>query len=134
MCGRDGVIPKNKHEFKSHLWSRNLQNLIIWQTIGRDVENGFWAIHGARLGTYYLMMTEWDYREVQDFDCLNAIWEKHSNDSDPDSVDCMNELNKSLGLNLVQLSDKQSGFFKEYISRDWQNKNIMIREIDVVVK
>jgi len=134
MCGRDGIMPKNKHEFKSHLWPRNLQNLIIWQTIGRDVENGFWAIHGARVGTHYLMTDGWDYREVQDFECLNKIWEIHKDDTESLSVDYMNELNRNLGLNLVELNPPQSRFFKDHISRGWRNKNIMLREIDVIRK
>ena len=132
MCGRDGVMPKSKSDFTCHVWSRNLQNLSIWQTLGRDVENGFWAIHGARTGTHYLMMRDWDYREVQDFDALDNIWANHQTDDEMTTNYYMNELNRYLGLNIVEINANQSKFFKEYISRGWHNGDIMSREIDII--
>jgi len=36
-------------EFKETVASRNLNNLTIWQNVGMDVENGEWAIMGARM-------------------------------------------------------------------------------------
>lgn len=132
MCGRDGIMPKSKAEFSTHLWPRNLQNLLIWQTLGRDVENGEWAIHGARVGTYYLMMKDWDYREVQDFECLDKIWDDHKSDGADMTTHYMDMLNRYLGLNIVEVNAAQSKFFKEYISRGWRNRNIMTKEIDVI--
>ena len=132
MCGRDGIMPKSKSDFTKHVWPSNLQNLSIWQTLGRDVDNGFWAIHGARTGTYYLMMREWDYREVQDFDCLDNIWANHQTDDETTANHYMNELNRYLGLNIVEIGSDQSKFFKEYINRGWRNRDIMIKEIDVI--
>jgi hypothetical protein len=132
MCGRDGIMPVDKNGFKSHLWPRNLQNLSIWQTLGRDVENGQWAIHGARVGTYYLMMKDWDYREVQDFDCLDKIWDNHKDDGADMTTYYMDMLNRYLGLGIVEVNADQSRFFKEYISRCWHNRDIMVKEIDVI--
>ena len=70
-------------EFKERVASRNLNNLTIWHNIGRDVENGEWAIYGARLGTYMTMLTEWDHADVQWFDNYIELWEEHK-DKDPD--------------------------------------------------
>jgi hypothetical protein len=50
--------------------------LTIWHNIGRDVNHGVWAIAGSRMGTYMTMLTNWDYRLVQDFDALAEIWER----------------------------------------------------------
>ena len=36
--------------------------------VGTDVENGLWAIHGARQGLYKTMCTDWDYVQVRDFE------------------------------------------------------------------
>jgi hypothetical protein len=133
MCGRDGIMPTNPQEFTRHVWPKNLQNLQIWQTIGRDVENGQWAIHGARAGTHYLMIQGWDYRQVQDFECLDRVWEDHKDDGDElKSAYYRHDLNRYLGLNIVELDAKQSKFFKDYISRGWKNKDIMTKEIDVI--
>ena len=42
--------------------------------IGADVENGKWAIMGAREGLYQTMCTDWDYINVRDFEYLNDLW------------------------------------------------------------
>jgi hypothetical protein len=132
MCSRDGMMPVNGSEFLKHVWPKNLQNLLIWQSIGRDVENGNWAILGARLGTHYLMLREWDYREVQDFECLDKLWELHKNDDEQVSQTIAQELNRTLGTEIVELDSAASKFFKHYISRGWRNKDIMAKEIDVI--
>ena len=132
MCSRDGDMPKTKGEFLTHIWPKNLQNLSIWQTIGRDVENGFWSILGARLGTHYLMLRDWDYREVQDFDCLDKLWELHKYDDEQISMQVKNDLNRLLAMNIVDLDAAGSKFFKDYISKGWRNRDIMTREIEVI--
>ena len=132
MCSRDGDMPKTKGEFLTHIWPKNLQNLSIWQTIGRDVENGFWSILGARLGTHYLMLRDWDYREVQDFDCLDKLWELHKYDDEQISMQVKNDLNRLLAMNIVDIDAAGSKFFKDYISKGWRNRDIMTREIEVI--
>jgi hypothetical protein len=42
--------------------------------VGADVENGLWAIYGARQGLYMTMLTDWDFVNVRDFDYLNNMW------------------------------------------------------------
>ena len=130
MCSNGGVMPKDKQSFAKSVWGRNLQNLQIWQTVGRDVENGWWAILGARLGTHYLMLRQWNYTEVQDFDALDKIWELHKNDDEQVSHQVMLDLNNNLDMNIVELDAAGSKFFKDYISKQWHNKSIMLSEKD----
>jgi hypothetical protein len=52
-------------DFKERVAGRNLNNLTIWHNVGADVENGIWAIYGARLGTYMTLLTDWDYKNVK---------------------------------------------------------------------
>lgn len=134
MCSKDGVMPKKSdlYNFKQEIWSKNLQNLLIWQTLGRDVENGFWAILGARLGTHYLMLRDWDYTTVRDFNELDKLWELHKNDDETICHQIALELNSSLGLNIIEINSECSAFFKEHIIKDWRNRNPMIKEIDVI--
>lgn len=128
MCNRDGVMPPNTQTFREHVWLNNQRNLQIWQTIGRDVENGNWAILGARLGTHYLMLQDWNYVDVQNFECLNKIWDNHQNDDDAVSKQIAQELNRHLGTKIIELDADGSMFFKEYISSRWRNTDIMRRE------
>ena len=39
-------------DFKKRIWPKNYERLITWCNIGSDVENGIWALFGARLGCY----------------------------------------------------------------------------------
>jgi hypothetical protein len=134
MCTRDGVVPSNRQDFLKWVWPTNMQNLSIWHSIGRDVENGFWAILGARLGTHYLMLHEgWDHTEVRDFSCLDKIWERHKNNDEQVARDIALDLNKYLNTNIVEFDAQQSRFFKDYISKQWHNRGPMITEREVVL-
>ena len=68
----EGVRPTKKELIGSH-W-KNLERLYVWCTVGADVENGLWAIYGAREGLYKTMCTDWNYIQVRDFEYLNKIW------------------------------------------------------------
>lgn len=60
-------------DFHKNHW-KNLHRLYIWLMVGADVENGMWAIYGARQGLYQTMLTDWDFVNVRDFDYLNNMW------------------------------------------------------------
>jgi len=132
MCTRNGTPPSSKQEFLSWIWPRNLQNLTIWQTVGRDVDNGFWAILGARLGTHYLMLRDWDHTAVRDFDELDKLWLLHKNDDEIVASKVASELNQYLRTNIIELDELQSKFFKQYISQHWYNRGPMVTEMSVI--
>jgi hypothetical protein len=122
-------------DFKVRVASRNLNNLTIWHNVGADVENGMWAIYGARLGTYMTMLTDWDYRDVADFDNFPLLWEKYK-DNDPiiSSAMLSNELNDRLGLPMCTLSPEQSLFFKRHYKTDYRNYDPLVKEMDIIRK
>ena len=70
----DRGIKPSIEDFKRNHW-KNLHRLYIWLMVGADVENGMWAIYGAREGLHKTMLSEWDYVNVRDFDWLNEYWE-----------------------------------------------------------
>lgn len=55
---------------------KNYQRLLVWQSVGLDVQNGIWAIYGSRLGCMMtnLRQTTWNWHNVRDFDWLNNFW------------------------------------------------------------
>ena len=55
-------------EFKEKIWWQNYNRLQTWCNIGSDVENGLWAIYGARLGCEMTVLTEWDSNLISDYD------------------------------------------------------------------
>jgi hypothetical protein len=128
LCGRSGEMPPNRQSFKEWVWPTCQRNLWHWWSLGRDVEYGWWAMYGARLGTHYLMLQDWDHRQVQDFSALDQLWELHKSDTDEQSRRLAGELNNALGLHIVELEAQHSQVFKEYIATGWKNTNIMHRE------
>ena len=109
-------------EFKVRVANRNLNNLTIWQNVGTDVENGIWAIYGARLGTYMTMLTDWDYMNVQWFDNYPILWQEHK-DKDPQREATLlgEALQDKLNLPMCTLDKAQSKFFKRHYMADKHN-------------
>lgn len=131
MCLDRGSKP-NLEDFKVN--SRNLNNLTIWHNVGRDIENGIYAILGARMGTYMLMLNPtWDYKEVQNFDALKLIYDTIDGHN-PEQVAARiaPALADQLDLPMVMLDENASKFFKRHYLTDRRNKGIMIREMDVI--
>jgi hypothetical protein len=132
MCLDRGAKP-SLEQFRDSVHKRNLDHLTIWHNIGADVENGQWAIAGARQGTYMTMLTEWDHTQVQWFDALGELWETVK-DQDPRILAgrIAEDLNGQLGLPMLVYEGEQSAFFKKHYRSNWHNAGIMTREIDVI--
>jgi len=124
MCLDQGTKP-GLDEFESRVVTRNFDNLCIWQSVGQDVENGEWAILGARHGTYKTMLTDWDYTEVQWFDALKEIWEKEA--PSMSSKDCGDELRRRLKLPIIEMDPESSKFFKQHYKSNFENRGVMAR-------
>lgn len=120
-------------DFKDSVSSRNLNNLTIWHNVGTDVENGIWAIYGARLGTYMTMLTDWDHTEVQWFDNYIGMWEEHkSKDPERESTMLGVSLSDKLGLPMCTFNSLQSKFFKRHLNSNRYNRGPLVREMDVI--
>ena len=112
----DRGVRISKEELKNNHW-RCLHWLYIWSMVGKDVENGDWAILGTRAGLYMTMCTDWDYVQVRDFEYLNDLW-KTSFESIEDvdyeieeyGIKLINELD--IPISEQPLDAQQSKFFK----------------------
>ena len=128
MCLDRGSKP-TLQEFEKRVHHRNYDHLLIWQSVGRDVENGHWAISGARLGTWLTMLQGWDYKLVQDFDELKKLWDQyHDKIMDTGTWQVTRDLKTKLGLPIVELDESQSKFFKHHYKSNFKNQGIMVRE------
>jgi len=116
-------------EFESRVNSRNYDNLCIWQSVGSDAEQGYWAMYGARLGTFMMMLEGWDHKLVQDFDELAKLWEIFStHDPMEGCINIHNALKNKLGLPITILDPVQSRFFKHHYKSQFKNQGPMIKE------
>jgi len=132
MCLTQGRRP-DLAEFKNQVHQRNLDHLTIWHNVGRDVDHGVWAIAGARMGTYMTMLTEWDYRLVQDFNALADIFQTVDGHN-PEIVlgRVAEDLYRQLDLPMTVIDAPASRFFKHHYRSNWHNRGVMTREIDVI--
>jgi hypothetical protein len=115
MALDQGVRP-NYEGFKRNHW-KNLHRLYIWLMVGADVENGRWAIYGAREGLYKTMCTDWDYVNVRDFEYLNDYWKEKDLDEEGMEIDTNyfgEKLIEELSIPIAEdpLNAQQSMFFK----------------------
>lgn len=125
----------NITDFKERVASRNLNNLTIWHNVGLDVENGDWAIYGSRLGTYYTMLCDWEYKKVMWFDNLSEIWEDVKNNDPIENAKNIGEhMVQKLGLPMCILDKEQSKFFKRHYNADKHNMGPLTKEMDVIRK
>lgn len=128
MCLDRGAKP-TLQEFEQRVNNRNYDNLCVWQSVGADVDNGLWAIYGARLGTFMIMIEGWNHKDVQDFDALQKLWETFSNDDPLTGINNLdNALKNKLGLPITLMSPEQSRFFKHHYKSNFVNQGPMVRE------
>jgi hypothetical protein len=109
-------------------WWQNYHRLLVWCNVGADVPNGLWSMLGAREGCYKTNCTDWDYANVRDFEWLTNYWDQQGY-GDATDIDYRvawlgTELIKELGLEIANLDDLGSKFFKTV----YQNTPRVIRK------
>ena len=149
--------------FKKVIWWGNYKRLITWCSVGADVENGLWAMYGARLGCYMTNLTDWDYINVRDFEYLNNLFEgtvkpmfevgefrevdrtvekcyktNYTWDKDLLNHEIMvlgEKLRKGFGLEIAELDENQSRFYKAaYVNVPRMNKMFTEEELNQLRK
>jgi len=74
---------------------RNFDRLYNWMHIGADVENGLFAIYGARLGVYKSLIN-FDLKNLHDFDYLNSLF--HMKNYSTNLLELCNELGNKINI------------------------------------
>jgi len=122
-------------ELKDRIFWKNMIRLLVWCSVGADVEHGLWSIYGARMGLYKTNLTEWDYVNVRDFEYLNDMWNDEvapefesftssdmctttgycwDNDKLKESIiDLGNEIRDHLKFDVAELDETSSKFFRK---------------------
>lgn len=139
----DGGEKVNPQRFEKSVWHGNYKRLITWCSIGADVENGLWAIYGARYGCWLTNLTDWDYINVRDFEYINKMFEEEIKPKFiGDDQKCYKSnyswskeallqeirnigviLRKEMKLDIAEFDEVQSQFYKKsYINMPRMNK------------
>lgn len=100
------------------VWWQNYQRLLVWCTVGADVENGWWSMYGAREGAYLTNCTDWDYTNVRDFEYLTDYWNANYTGEITNEVKQQfgkfgDALQKDCNLEIANLDSDGSKFFKQ---------------------
>ena len=105
--------------FKDNIWYGNFNRLNVWCNIGTDVENGWWAIYGARLGCQMTVLSDWDTNQISDYDWFKDFFENERSQIESEehlqqkSIEIGNRLNEEVqGMMLFDPNDQMSKFFK----------------------
>jgi len=125
------VDPDN---FEASLHNKNFQRLLVWSNIGRDVENGLWAMYGTRLGCYLTNLDPtFDFVNVRDFKWHTEYFEneimpkfvggneycdksKYSWDKDKllkETAEIGDKLKRKLNIPIAEIDEDGSKFFKK---------------------
>ena len=67
-----GILPpRNKFLTQNHI--KNLQRLSVWCSVGADVNNGDWALLGAREAVCLTNLDDWDHTHIADYEYMQPF-------------------------------------------------------------
>jgi len=112
-------------KFQASIWPLNYKRLLVWASVGTDVEYGEWTMLGTRMGILKTNLTDWNFGEISDYDWMKSYFEEEVYPEWwPQSVglkaahfsdrlyDLGNHLRKEMGIQVAELSSNESKFFK----------------------
>lgn len=138
----EGEKPKKDVLLEKQIFWKNFNRLLIWCSVGADVEYGLWAIYGARLSLYKLMCTDWDHSHIRDYDWMQHYWYSEISKYITTNEELLSEtirigdkLKQELHLTLTLYDEEGSKFFKKvYTNPPRVSASITEREIDQLIK
>ena len=117
-------------DFSKKIWPSNLKNLVTWMSVGADVDNGKYAMLGARIGCYATTLDKNDVEQISDLRGMKQVYQKHLEDHmfdlDEDIRLYGESLRNQLDIPVAELGAEQSRFFKfcmpQHINRGVQDR------------
>jgi len=128
MCTDRGkpIAPESFNQ----IWPTNLRILTTWCTIGADVENGKFAMLGARMGSFYTVVDHKNYDfNVSD---LNGMADYFQATVQPANIDRElemfgNSLRQQLDMPIAEYDEADSRFYR-FVMPQHKNKGVQDRE------
>jgi len=107
---------------------RNFDRLWDWMHVGQDVENGIWAIYGARLAAYLTVIKRFDYTEIEDFDYLDRIFNNAL--SSVNLIEKCNNLGKAINHSKISyvLSVEDSKRYKDTTKPVYRSPELFLKQ------
>lgn len=120
MALKEGLVPslnlENGENLKNILPSSNYFRLKVWLEVGRDVENGSWAILGARKGLLDLLQNPDQLEKIRNYKWFRHFWnevrENVGENLEEKLTTLAARISPLLGEELKELGSKESFSFK----------------------
>jgi hypothetical protein len=128
----------DKVKMKKIIHDANLKRLMIWGSVGSDVDYGLEAVLGTRAGIFAANIdTSFTLSQISDYDWFtqfaNEYLHTSSKDDRLDRIDVLQyEIKRHLGLDLAYFDENQSKFFKQVYEHPIQQYSINL-EKEIVV-
>jgi hypothetical protein len=125
-------------QIKERVYVKNLKRLMIWMSVGADVENGLWAIYGSRLGLIKANLDpEFDVNNIRDYEWFKEYFEDLRDNQDLNEITLETgiqtlgyKIKTATGLVPALLSADQSKFFK-YVYEAPRRSEVLRTEVEV---
>ena len=120
------IKPEN---FMKTIWAPNLRILSTWMTVGADVQNGKYAMLGARMGCYSTTIDGNEWIQIRDLDKMLDLYENAvvHEQLDQDLRLYGESIRQRLDLPVAELDEYQSKFIK-YVYPPHKNTGVQDRE------
>lgn len=114
---------------KTDVWIGNYLRLLTWTNIGIDVENGLWAMLGARIGCYEICRQDLDINLISDYNWINGRWKLHNDKLLKTELTYYgNLLRRLLGIPVTTLNEEAS-IFAKLILHNPSREGLMLPEL-----
>jgi len=121
--------PLEASTFVKKIWPQNLRILTTWMSVGADVENGKYAMLGARAGCYQTVILRDDHKSVRDLSEMERVYKEFvsHNPIDEELQVYGESLKQRLEMPLANLDEDDSKFFK-FVATPHRNIGVQGRE------
>ena len=121
--------PITAKNYNKAIWRTNLNILSTWCTIGADVENGKYAMLGARMGCFYTVIEPNNvFFKIRDLDEMQNYFDEVSpNNIDEELIAFGNSLRQQLDIPIAEYNEVDSRFFR-FIMPPHINRGVQDRE------
>ena len=111
------------------VWPNNLRILSTWCTVGADVENGKYAMLGARMGCFNTVIeSNNEHFKIRDLDNMELYYKDQSpTDIDTDLLMYGNSLRQQLDMPIAEYDEDESRFYR-FVMPPHINKGVQDRE------
>jgi hypothetical protein len=121
--------PITAKNYNKSIVRNNLNILSTWCTIGADVENGKFAMLGARMGCFYtVLQPDNEFFKIRDLDEMeNYFNEVNAENIDEELKLFGNSLRQQLDIPIAEYDEEDSNFYR-FIMPQHRNKGVQDRE------